>query len=65
MRVDNNNDCNDLRGKNNSHVCFLSELDFSELFSLGHHVLVLDAHNTTSPDSSKGFVIVELNSEVL
>jgi hypothetical protein len=54
-----------LREGNNSHVSFLGELDFSELFSLEHHVLVLDAHDTTSPDSSQGFVFVELHSEVL
>lgn len=35
------------------------------LFSLGHHVLVLNTHNTTTPVSSEGLVIVELSSEVL
>jgi hypothetical protein len=35
------------------------------LFSLGHHVEVLDTHNTTTPGSSQGFVVVELSSEVL
>ncbi len=48
-----------------SHVCLLLELDFSLLLSLGHHVLILDAHNTTTPVSSEGFVVVELSSEVL
>lgn len=48
-----------------SHVSLLLELDFSELFSLSHHVLVLDAHNTTTPVSSESLVVVELSSEVL
>lgn len=48
-----------------SHVGLLGELDFSELFSLGHHVLVLDAHNTTTPVSSQGLVLIELSAEVL
>lgn len=32
---------------------------------MGHHVLVLDAHNTTTPVSSKSLVLVELSTEVL
>ena len=48
-----------------SHVSFLGEFDFLELFSVGHHVLVLDTHNTTTPGSSESFVVVELSSEVL
>lgn len=48
-----------------SHVSFLLEFDFSELLSLGHHVLVLDSHNTTTPGSSQLVVLVELSSEVL
>ena len=32
---------------------------------MGHHVLVLDAHNTASPVSSEGLVLVELSAEVL
>lgn len=32
---------------------------------MGHHVLVLDAHNTTTPVSSEGLVLVELSAEVL
>ena len=48
-----------------SHVGFLGELDFSEFFSLGHFVLVLDSHNTASPGSSELVVLVVLSSEVL
>ena len=48
----------------NSHVGLLSELDISELLSMGHHVLVLDAHNTATPVSSEGLVLVELSAEV-
>lgn len=51
--------------KVNSHVGLLSELDISELLSMGHHVLVLDAHNTATPVSSEGLVLVELSAEVL
>lgn len=51
--------------KNNSHVSLLLELDLSESFSLSHHVLVLDSHNTSAPVSSESFVVVELSSEVL
>lgn len=32
---------------------------------MSHHVLVLDAHNTTAPVSSEGLVVVELSTEVL
>ena len=48
-----------------SHVGLLLEFDFSELLSGSHHVLVLNSHKTTTPDSSELFVIVELGSEVL
>ena len=48
-----------------SHVGFLGKLDFSKLFSLGHHVLILDTHNTTTLESSEVEVIVELGHEVL
>ena len=48
-----------------SHVSFLGELDFSCLFSLGHHVLVLNSHKTTTPGLSDVGVLVELSSEVL
>jgi len=51
--------------KVNSHVGLLGELDFSELGTVCHHVLVLDAHNTTTPVSSEGLVLVELSTEVL
>merc|ERR1711988_1605905 len=47
----------------NSHVGFLGELDLSELLSLGHHVLVLDSHDTFSPLSSQVQVVVELSGE--
>lgn len=30
-----------------------------------HHVLVLDAHNTTTPGSSELFILIELSAEVL
>jgi len=49
----------------NSHVSLLSKLDFSLLSSLGHHVLVLNTHNTTAPVSSESFVLVELSTEIL
>lgn len=52
-----------LRPLNRSHVGFLGELDFSKLFSLGHHVLVLDTHNTTTPSLLVGNVLVELGVE--
>jgi hypothetical protein len=48
-----------------SHVSLLLEFDFSLLLSLGHHVLVLDTHYTTTPGLSEGFVLVEGSSEVL
>lgn len=48
-----------------SHVSFLCEFDFSKLFSLGHFVLVLYSHNTTTPVLSELVVLVELASEVL
>lgn len=51
--------------KKNSHVSLLLEFDFSELFSVCHHVLVLNTHNTTTPGSSELFVVVELSLEVL
>ena len=49
----------------NSHVSLLGELDLSEFFSVSHHVLVLDAHNTTTPVSSERLVLIELSAEVL
>jgi len=48
-----------------SHVGFLCQLDLGKLCSLGHHVLVLNSHNSTSPGSSEVVVVVELNSEAL
>jgi len=46
------------------HVGFLGELDVDELLSGGHHVLVLDSHNTTSPGSSDVLVVNVSLSEV-
>ena len=51
--------------RNSSHVGLFSELDFSKLSSVGHHVLVLNTHNTTTPVSSEALVLVELSAEVL
>lgn len=48
-----------------SHVSFLGELDFSSFFSLGHHVLILNSHKTTSPLFLVVGVLVELSGEVL
>ena len=48
-----------------SHVGFLGELDLSSLLSLGHHVLVLNTHNTSTPGDLVGSVLVELSGEVL
>lgn len=48
-----------------SHVSLLGKFDFSELISMSHHVLVLDAHDTTTPGSSELFIFVELSTEVL
>lgn len=52
-------------GKRLSHVSFLCKFDFSLLFSLCHHVDVLDTHNTTTPGSSELFIFIELRTEVL
>ena len=46
------------------HISFLGELDVSCFLSLGHHVLVLNSHNTSSPGSSECDVVVEGGSEV-
>lgn len=48
-----------------SHVGLLCLFDFSDFLASQHHVLVLDAHNTSSPLSSEFFVVVELLGEVL
>jgi len=48
-----------------SHVGLLGEFDLSEFSSVGHHVLVLDAHDSAAPVSSEGLVLVELRAEVL
>jgi hypothetical protein len=52
-------------GSKISHVSFLGELDFSLLLSLGHHVLILNSHKTTSPLFLVVGVLVELGEEVL
>ena len=41
----------------------LGELDFHELLASGHHVLVLDAHDTTTPGSGQLGVVVVLGLE--
>ena len=46
--------------KVNSHVGLLGELDFSQALLSGDSVLVLKAHNTTTPVSTELFVVVEL-----
>ena len=46
-----------------SHVGLLGELDFSDFLSLGHHVLVLDSHDSVSPLSSQVEVVVVLGLE--
>jgi len=48
-----------------SHVGLLGEFDFSEFLSLGHHVLILDTHDTTSTLSIEVGVVVELRHEGL
>jgi hypothetical protein len=45
------------------HVSFLGEFDFSKFLSLGHHVLILNSHNTTTPGSSKSKIVVEVSGE--
>ena len=47
-----------------SHVSLLGELDFLDALEGSNHVLVLDAHNTTTPVSAELFVVVELFTEV-
>ena len=48
-----------------SHVCLLLELDIEESLLSSHHVLVLDTHDTTSPDSAELLVVVVLGLELL
>ena len=48
-----------------SHVGLLGEFDLSEFLSLGHHVLILDTHDTTSTLSIEVGVVVELRHEGL
>jgi len=47
-----------------SHVGLLGELDFSKLLALSDHVLVLDAHDTTTPVLTLLIVVVVLLAEV-
>jgi len=46
-----------------SHDSLLLELDHLDLLTGGHHVLVLDAHNTTTPLTSKLLVFVVVLGE--
>lgn len=48
-----------------NHVSLLGKLDVLKLLSSSHHVLVLDSHDTTSPDSAELLVVVELSLEGL
>ena len=58
-----------LRRDRSLHVSFLGELELEESLSGGHHVLVLDTHDTTSPGSSDvdvlNVVLGELVAELL
>jgi len=47
------------------HVCLLLELDIEESLLGSHHVLVLDTHDTTTPDSAELLVVVVLRFECL
>lgn len=47
-----------------SHVGLLGKLDLLDALESSNHVLVLDAHNTTTPVSAELFVVVELFTEV-
>jgi len=51
--------------KSCSHVSLLGELDFSNSLSAGHHVLVLDTHDTTAPGSAELVVVIEESLEGL
>lgn len=48
-----------------SDVGFLGCLDFSEFLPGGHHMLVLNSHDTTSPCSSELIVLVEVLHEAI
>jgi hypothetical protein len=48
-----------------SHVGLLCEFDFSDSLAGSDHVLVLDAHNTSTPVFPEFLVVVELLGEVL
>lgn len=50
-------------GSSTSDHSLLGKLDFHELLASGHHVLVLDTHDTTAPLSGQVGVIVELGLE--
>jgi len=47
------------------HICLLLELDIEESLLSSHHVLILDTHDTTTPDSAELLVIVVLRFECL
>lgn len=49
----------------NSHVGLLGELNVDKSLTGAHHVLVLDAHDTTSPGSAELLVVVEGSVEGL
>ena len=50
--------------RSDGHVGLLLELDVLELLSGSHHVLVLDAHDTTAPDSAELLGVVVLVLEL-
>jgi len=50
-------------GASSSHDGLLLELDHLDLLASGHHVLVLDAHNTATPLASKLLVFIVVLAE--
>lgn len=48
-----------------SHSGLLGKLNLADALAGSHHVLVLDAHNTTSPCAAEFVVLVELDGECL
>ena len=52
-------------GIHESHISFFGELNFSSFLSLGHHVLILNTHDTAAPGSSEISIFIELSKEVL
>lgn len=47
------------------HVCLLLLFNIADLLPGSHHVLVLDTHDTTSPDSTETVVVVVPSFELL